>query len=157
MATKKEIYEAVTLAVAALGLDEDTNVSLTAIFDEHLAPKSGGASVNIDEVTRKDGDGNIVEILCSVSGVWLPATEEFFYADKSGKGINGLKRVSKQGESVRKKHNKAISASEKAIMQDIIDGAIDATEAKEKLEELKASKPDYSSVTAEPKPEEGEE
>ena len=160
MATKKELFENVTSAVTKLC--EEANVSkkvqagLTAIFEEHLAPKSGGQSVNLDEVTRKDADGNITEILCSVSDVWLPATEEFFYLDKSGKGITdaGLKRVSKQGEATRKRFLKEQNASEKAIVADFMSGAITPDESKKLLEELKTKKPDYSGVTATPVKEE---
>jgi len=106
MATKKEIFTMVTTAVAALCTTHKTptkfNDELQAILAANLEPKAGGATVNLDEVTRKDKDGNIVEIQCSVSGAWLPATKEFFYEDKAGKGINGLKRLSRQAESIRK-------------------------------------------------------
>jgi len=151
MATKKEIFEGTVSAVIAL-CDEHKvankfRAALSAILEDNLAPKAGGATVNIDEVTKKDADGNITHILCSVSSKFLPATEEFFYAEKNGKGINGLKRVSKQGESIKKAHNKQLAATEKAIMTDVLDGVMTPEQGKAKLEKAKLEKPDFSSVT----------
>jgi len=78
---KSEIYANVVEAVREI-LGE--NEAVEAVLKDHLAPKAGGGSaVNLDEVTRKDEDGVITEILCSTSGVWLPATVENFYEDKS--------------------------------------------------------------------------
>ena len=153
MATKAEIYATVLEAVTALcdkhNVKTKVKEGLEGILEIHLKPKASGASVNIDEVTRKDDEGNIVEIMCSVSGVFLPATKEFFYEDKQGKGINGLKRLSRQAESIRKQHIKTLNATEKAIMADVFDGVLTPEEGKAKLEEVKATKPDYSTVTAE--------
>ena len=159
MATKKEIFETVTAATTALceqfGTDAEFNAELNAILTKNLAPKNGGVSLNIDEVTHKDEDGNITEIMCSVSGVFLPATKEFFYEDKTGKspliGLDGvpLKRLSRQAESIRKAFIKSVSATEKAVMTDVLDGRLTPEEAKEKIAEVKAAKPDYSAVSAE--------
>lgn len=157
MASKREIFEAVS--AAALELCEKHQVAnnvregLQSIFDEHLAPKSSGASVNLDEVTRKDEDGNIVEIQCAVSGAWLPASLDYFYEDKTGKGPVGtdgvaLRRLSRQAEQIRKQAAKTLAATEKAIMADVLDGVMTPEEGKAKLEEAKAVKPDYSSVSA---------
>lgn len=152
MATKREIFDTVTAAVATLCATHKTpakfNEGLNSILASNLEPKAGGASVNIEEVT-KSKDGKIVEIQCSVSGVFLPATPEFFYEDKSGKGINGLKRLSRQAESIRKAYIKTRGASEKAIMVDVLDGKITPEAGKARLEKAKAIKPDYSKVTAE--------
>jgi hypothetical protein len=158
MATKKEIFETVTTSVSAL-CDEHKVANkfrekLMDILTANLAPKASGASINLDEVTKKDEAGNITEIQCSVSGVFLPATKEFFYEDKAGKGIVGLdgthlKRLSRQAESIRKQHIKTLAATEKAIMADVLDGAMTPEEGKAELEKVKAIKPDYSSVTAE--------
>lgn len=153
MASKKEIFAAVSAAVA--GLCEEHKVStkfkdsLNALLSLHLEPKSGGAVVNLDEVTQKDASGKITHIKCSVSGKFLPATAEFFYEDKSGKGIGdtGLKRLSKQAESIRKRHIKVVSTTEKAIMADVFDGKLTPEQGKIKLEKIKASLPDYSKVS----------
>lgn len=154
MATKKEIYSNVSAAVAELCKANNVNskieAGLQSILDTHLAPKTGGAQVDVDSVTTKDGNGNITEMVCSVSGVSLPATAEFFYEDKNGEGFagTGLKRLSRQAEAIRKAHTKVVKATEKGIMSDVLDGNISPEEGKAKVEAAKASKPDYSSVTA---------
>lgn len=153
MATKQEIFDTVSEEAAALcekhQVSKKFTVGLTAIFETHLKPKSSGASVNIDEVTRKDEQGNIIEIMCSLSGVFLPATIDFFYEDKTGKGINGLKRLSRQAEGVRKQHIKTLATNKNAIMANVLDGVITPEEGKAKLKKAEAIKPDFSIVTAE--------
>lgn len=149
MASKKEIFE-VTVAQAE-GLckehkvNEKFSAALMALLTLNLEPKNGGASVNIEDVT-KSVEGKITEIQCSVSGVFLPATKEYFYEDKNGKGINGLKRLSRQAESARKTFIKTQSASKNAIMSDVLDGKLKAEVAKDKLTKLAALKPDFSKV-----------
>ena len=70
-----------------------------------------------------------------------------FYEEKSeGKGINGLRRLSRQAEGIRKVHAKQISTSEKAIMSDVLDGSMSPEDGKLEIEALKEEKPDYSSV-----------
>lgn len=162
MATKKELFDTVSKETEALCVQHKTstkfNEALQVIIALNLEPKAGGATVNIDEVTKKNEAGEITEIQCSVSGVFLPATAEFFYEDKAGKGINGLKRLSRQAESVRKTYIKTVSTSEKAIMSDVLDQVLTPEAGKAKIEALKAVQPDYSSVTAElPKAEEAAE
>jgi len=151
MATKKEIFEATTSEVQELCKVSRTpvefNEKLMGILAKHLEPKAGGASVNIEDVTKTNDKGEITEIQCSVSGVFLPATAEYFYEDKAGKGINGLKRLSRQAESIRKQHLKTIATTEKAIMVDVLDGKMTPEQGKAKLEKAKAVKPDYSNVS----------
>ena len=121
------------------------STELVAGLTALLAPKTGGATVDVESVYNAEDE----ELLCSVSGVWLPATTEYFYEDKSGKSpFNGLRRLSRQAESIRKTHIKTVKASEAAIMNDVLDGHLDNEDAKEQIAELKASKPDFSSVAA---------
>ena len=152
MATKKEIFDTVSNETKALctkfKVPANVCTALTAIYEANLAPKASGATIDIDKVTHKDANGKITEIQCSLSGKFLPATKEFFYEDKAGKGIDGLKRLSRQAEAIRKHHIKTVAATEKAIMSDVLDGVMTPKQAKAKLEAVKASKPDYSSVTA---------
>jgi hypothetical protein len=145
MASKQEIHDLVVAKCEEFG----AKPKLIEALSEILKPKTAGASVNLDEVTRKDENGNVTHIMCSVSGVFLPATADFFYEDKEGKGINGLKRLSRQAEGIRKSHIRTVTVSEKAIVQDILDGVISNEEGKAKIEALRASKPDFSSVTDE--------
>lgn len=140
--TKRELFEAVMTACETYNAKPKLVEALTAL----LKPKTAGVSVNLDEVTRKNEAGEIVEIQCSVSGVFLPATVEYFYEDKTGKGINGLKRLSRQAESIRKTHIRTVQASERAIVADILDSVISNEDGKAKIEELRASQPDFSTV-----------
>ena len=142
MATKAEILKLVTDVLETAGIEEATINEVAEI----LRPKAGGKSVDLSEVTRVDADGNITELECSICGVWLPATEEYFYEDKSGKGPNGLKRVSKQGESAKKAFLKSQRASEKGIMADFTSGDLDPEEAKTMLADLATKTADYSAV-----------
>jgi len=150
MATKKELFELVSKEVEALCKKHGTPVAFNAamgiILSDNLAPKSSGASVNLAEVTKVDGQGKVTHIQCSVSGKFLPATKEYFYEDKAGKGINGLKRLSRQAEAIRKTHAKTVSKSEKAITSDVLNGKLKREDGKAKIEALRATKPDYSSV-----------
>jgi len=131
-------------AVIALCTEHKASKVLVAGLTDLLEPKSGGAKVNVEDVMK---DGNL---LCSVSEKWLPATVEFFYEDKSGKSpFNGLRRLSRQAESIRKTHAKQVSTSEKAIMSDVLDGEMTPEDGKAKVAALKEVHPDYSGVTAE--------
>jgi len=109
-------------------------------------PKAGGAKVDIEEVVTRDGAGDIVEMLCSLSGISLPATADYFYEDKSGDGVGGtgLKRLSIQGEKARKDHTKMVKASKEAIKEDLYAGNIDVATAKDM--EANIAGVDYSSV-----------
>jgi hypothetical protein len=115
-----------------------------------LEPKSGAKSINIDEVTKKDEEGNIVAILDTLTGLWLPADDETFYVDKSGKGIPvgdiHLKRVSKAAYAILSKHKKANAASKEAIFGDVLEGVISPEEGKQLVEDIEASEPDYSAL-----------
>ena len=150
MASKKEIFE----SAIKICVEHKVNKSFIAALTVLLEPKSGGGSVDLTTVTKVDGKGQVLEIECSLAKVYLPATSVFFYDDKSGKGIKGtdgsmLKRVSKQGETIRKQHSKVLAATEKAIMADVLNGDMKPEAGKAKLLEAKAIKADYSKVTSE--------
>jgi len=139
MATKKETHATAMALCEEHGASENLINGLTDL----LAPKSGGATVNVDEVF--DGEN----LQCAVSGEWLPATEEYFYEDKGGKSpFNGLRRLSRQAESIRKTHAKKIKASENAIMNDVLDGEMTPEDGKVQVAALKTEVPDYSAVAA---------
>lgn len=150
MATKKELFENVSKeigeACTEFNVPEDVTEELLNIVAKHLKPRQGGATINVDEVTQKDKKGNIISLQCSVSGVFLPATKEYFYEDKTGRGVVGLRRLSRKAESIRKAHLKAIAAKEKAIMDDVLSGAVTADKANDLIAEIKKEKPDYSAV-----------
>nr|DAN68608.1 MAG TPA: hypothetical protein [Caudoviricetes sp.] len=144
---KSEVFERVQAICAAHNLPQD----VVAQLNELLEPKNAGRSFNWDDIVLKDENGNVVEIQCSLSGVWLPADSIHFYASRDGKGVMGtdgviLQKVSKQGENARKAYQKAYNASKNALMDDVLNGVISNEDAKAKLEELNAQGPDYSVV-----------
>lgn len=142
MASKKEIWADVQAILA----DNKVDTSIVEALRPILEPKAGGAKVDVESVVVRDAEGNIVEMECSLSGVMLPATTEYFYEDKSGDGFGGtgLKRLSIQAEKARKEHAKQIKASKEGIKNDLYNGDIDVETAKE----LEANLPgvDYSTV-----------
>lgn len=146
MASKADIFKSAMEVCTKYKASKELVADLT----ELLKPRSGGAITNWDEVTKKDADGNVTEILCSVSNKWLPATADFFYTDTQGKGCPGtdkLKRLSKQGETIRRQHAKTIVATERAVMADILSGDMDVQKGKAMIDKARATKPDYSKVT----------
>ena len=150
--------ELVSTVVAALAAIMDGKVKpaiqdeINAKLGELLGPKSPGASVNIEDVVKRDASGVITELQCAVSGVFLPATLEYFYEDKSGKSqftdANGiaLRRLSRQAEGIRKTFIKTQTTSERAILEDALKGVITQEEGQAKLAAIQGAKPDYSSV-----------
>ena len=97
--TKKETFDTV------IGLCEAHKApkALVEALTEILEPKGGGPVMDIDAVTKKDDQGNIVEIQCSLSGVFLPATsEKAIMEDMLTKAITpeeATKKVTKLRES----------------------------------------------------------
>ena len=141
--TKSEKWE----AAKEIFTNNEVSVTVVSAMAELFEPQKGGARVDIEEVVTRDEDGNIVEMVCSLSGVSLPATADFFYADKSGDGVGGtgLKRLSIQAEKARKEHTKAIKASKEAIKEDLYAGNIDVATAKDL--EANLAPVDYSNVS----------
>lgn len=128
-----------------LNVLESHNVSRKAIeaVKELMTPKKG-TPLNIDEVTKKDGAGNITEIQCSLSGVFLPATEDYFYK-KDGTTL-GFDRNSKQATKLKSDHTKKVAATKANVFNDILAGAITAEDAKQLVANAEAETVDYSSV-----------
>lgn len=158
MAKKKselyaEVSDSVTKLLSANGVSEAIIAEVQKAIDASLKPGVFGArSVNIEDVVKRDSDGEITEILCNVSGVWLPASVEYFYEDLSGKSkivVDGvaLKRLSRQAEGVRKKFIAQQAKASQAITTKVLNGEISAEEGKRQLAEL-PEKPDFSEVRA---------
>lgn len=155
--SKKELYAEVsgniTKLLEANEVDSDIIAEVQKAIDASLKPGVFGArSVNIDDVVKKDSNGNITEILCNVSNVWLPASVEYFYEDLSGKSkivVDGvaLKRLSRQAEGIRKKFISQQAKASQAITTKVLNGEISAEEGKRLLAEL-PEKPDFSEVRA---------
>jgi len=142
LATKTELWASALEVLTTNNIAEDIVESLRSI----LEPKKGGAHVDVDSAVERDEDGTIVAMLCSLSGVSLPATADYFYEDKKGEGFGGtgLKRLSIQAEKARKEHGKQIKASKDAIKDDLYAGEIDVATAKQMEADLPGV--DYSTV-----------
>jgi len=140
--TKKEMFEQAKEILAKYNVSGKASEAIL----ELLEPKKGGQTVDIESIVKRDDLGNIVEIKCSLSGVWLPATEEFFYGDKNSK-LNGLTKHSRQAYKIKSDAAKVYKASKEAIMNDVLDGNLTPEDGKAQLEAL-STEPDYSSVTA---------
>lgn len=156
--SKKELYaevsENVTKLLKANDVDSDIIAEVQKAIDASLKPGVFGArTVNIDDVVKKDGSGNITEILCNVSNVWLPASTEYFYEDLSGKSkivVDGvaLKRLSRQAEAIRKKFIAAQAKKSQEITAKVLNEEISNAEGKQLLAEVAAAKPNFSEVRA---------
>ena len=117
---------------------------------ELVTPKTGGAVTDVNEVANFDDNGNVIEILCSLSKRWLPVYDEEghenFYTDAKSDRFGGFKRLSKAAESIRQKHSKALKATEAAVLADLLNPEVSLTEAEAQATLEAAKTVDYSSV-----------
>ncbi|MCI4437339.1 MAG: hypothetical protein JHC33_11090 [Ignisphaera sp.] len=134
--TKAKLNELVLEACAK----HNASAELTAALNELTSPKSGGASSNVEDYTVFNPDGSVAFILCSTLKVWLPV--ENFKPDESSK--NGFKRESIPGLKAWTERQRAFKASEKAILNDVLDGVLTGPEGKSAIDELKASQPELT-------------
>jgi len=134
------------IAVLAIGSTITKKlVAEVAQISEARAVKK--AVVNLDEVRKVDKAGKATKIKCSASGVWLPATVDFFYEDKKGnKDFGNLLRRSRQAEKIYKDFNKAVKEGKEKIWADFNEDKIDGGQAKALMKKLPVA-PDYSQVT----------
>lgn len=144
--TKAELFN------QAMAICEKHNAEqeLVEALSELLEPKKGGIRTDIEDIVRRDEDGNIVELQCRVSGVWLPANLEYFTPDKNSKIVNAegekLYTISRQAQKIKADTLRVFRASKEAITNDVLDGIISPEDAKAQIEALSAE-PDYSSVS----------
>lgn len=101
-----------------------------------------------EDFIRRDASGNIIEMQCNLSKVWLPATLEYFYEDKTGRGPNGLRRLSRLAEKARKQHIAKLAKQKNLIIQNMFAGRLTQEEAEIQIAKLNALKPDFSIVVA---------
>ncbi len=153
--TKAARFEAMSKEFEVLAreckIPNEVAKEVQGLIEKFVAPKAGGAVVDIETVVKRDGAGKITTMQCSLSGKWLPANLEHFYANKAAKEgdkLGGLKRLSMQGEQVRKQFAKVHLASKNAITNDIITKAITVDEGKRQLDKLEQTIPDFSGVKA---------
>ena len=120
------------------------------VIVEMVTPKTGGAVTDVNEVANFDDNGNVIDILCSLSKRWLPVYDdegnENFYTDAKSDKFGGFKRLSKAAESIRQKHSKALKATEAAVLADLLNPEVSLTEAEAQATLEAAKTVDYSSV-----------
>jgi len=144
--TKKEMYaQAMDILANAKVSDE-----VVAQFKELLEPKRAGMTVDLDAITRRDEDGNLLEVQDRLSGLWFPATEEYFYKDtKSDRLVNAegysIYPVAKAADKLKKQAKKTYEASKQAILTDVLNEVISPLDGKEQLDALTVE-PDYSEL-----------
>ena len=145
--TKKAIFEE---AQSILEKHKIKGEAKDAIL-ELLEPKKGGQAIDLESIVKRDASGDIVEVKCKLSGVFLPATEDFFYADKGSKIVTAdgfeCSRTSKQAKALKREASKIYKASKDAIMSDVLEGKITPEDGKEALADI-SPEPDYSLVSA---------
>lgn len=157
--SKKDLFNQASQALSKFleGAKVDSKIVVGAVdlIGSFYAPKAGGGfvAVNIDEVTKRDKDGNFTEVKCNLSGAWLPATLEFFYEDLSGKsqiktkeGV-ALKRLSRPAEATKKSFQRDLVAKKLQLQAHLINGTMDPNKVRDELKKLENEKVDFSGVT----------
>jgi hypothetical protein len=143
----KKTSAVLALLVVGKAVTEELRAEVTSILE---AKGSKKAVVNLDEIRKVDKNGKVTEIKCSVSGVWLPATEEFFYVNKKGdKNLNNLLRRSRQAEKIYKDHSRNTKAAKAKIWEDFENNKINGEQAKSLMKKIPLE-PDYTKVTRNP-------
>lgn len=145
--TKKEVFAKAMELCEAHGAPE----AVTNGLKDLLEPKKGGAVVDIESIVRRDAEGQIVEVECQASKVWLPANLLNFTPAKGSKVVNAegeeLYKISRAAQKIKADAAKVFKASKEAIMNDVLDGNLAPEEGKAQVEALSAE-PDYSGVVA---------
>lgn len=152
--SKAELFAAVSAELKVVydskKVSKDAQESINAIVSKYMEPKASGfgKSANLDEITKRDANGKITEILCSISNKWLPATSEFFYSEKKGEGIGGtgFRRGSKPGEATLKAFKRSQFAKQQELIAKAGKGEIKQEDLAKKLQEVANAKVDFSGV-----------
>jgi len=140
--TKVETLAAAVALCEAHGASEELTNGLT----ELLAPKKGGAPLNIADITVKDEEGNLTHIFDSVLKLWVPLLneegEDNFYVKEDTE--LGYSRFSRAAEKKRKDNEKAYKATKDAVFTDLMAGDIDQESAKTLMDEAAEARKDYA-------------
>jgi len=129
--TKTELYTSVAEVLAKFNVKQAAQDEILAL----LEVKKGGVKANPEEFTVFNADGVPTHVLCPITNLWFPCTEDnFYFTDGVLRG-----RVSKFGEKLKKDFVKAVKASKEAILNDVINGVITPEAGKEQVAQLDAS------------------
>ena len=153
--SKGELFAAVNaelkVAYESKKVSKEAQELINGIVAKYMEPKASGfgKSANLDEITKRDANGKITEILCSISGKWLPATDEFFYKEMKGAGIGntGFRRGSKPGEATLKAFKRDIAKKQQELITKAANELISQSELTTQLKKLNDAKVDFSGVT----------
>jgi len=134
--TKTKLNE----SVLALCVQHKASDALTSALDELTKPKAGGGS-DVSDYTVYGEDGEIEYIYCTYHKTWEPfshnGAELFALNDKSK---NGYMRQCLVADVQGRDAAKAFNASKAAIMTDVLDEVITASEGKEQIAKLQADR-----------------
>lgn len=136
----------VAMMMAVLSVVEKYVGSDHAMFKEVkelMEPKRAGVA-DLEEVIKRREDGSIYAIQCSVSGVWLPATDTYFNVKPTA--TIGFDRNSKMANAIVAAHKKSIQATKDNALRDFLAQHITAEELANIVAGAEASTPDYSTV-----------
>lgn len=153
--SKQELFQSITNELEAvfvqLKVDGKAKAAISDIVSKYMKPKASGfgQKADLDAITKRDANGKIVEILCSISNKWLPATSEFFYSETKGEGIGGtgFRRGSKPGEATLKAFKRDQFKKQQELIASSAQGKLSTDQLAAELKKLEAQKVDFSGVT----------
>ncbi len=130
---KKELYSAIIELNKGYELPEGYEAALSAL----TIPGVGGGK-DVTDYTVFNEEDEVTYIFCKLHQKWEPVADEegepLFREDAKGK--NGYRRECMESDASYKEIAKALKASEKSIMTDLLDGEITSEDAKAALAEL---------------------
>jgi len=148
---KADLYNLFAGAVEKLVNPKDKE-TMKELVEKYLKPKTGGAKASLEDVVKRDANGNITHVKCQLSGKWFPANLDYFYEDKTGKSkievkdkdgkIVKLKRLARVSEKVYKawtRRNKELLA---AKYNELLNAKtpVDIQRLQKEIEEIKSRK-----------------
>lgn len=153
--SKQELFQGITGELEAvfvqLKVDGKAKAAISDIVAKYMKPKASGfgQKADLSAITKRDANGKIIEILCSISNKWLPATSEFFYTETKGEGIGGtgFRRGSKPGEATLKAFRRDQFKKQQELIVSSAAGKLSSDELAKKLKKLEEQKVDFSVVT----------
>jgi len=97
---------------------------------------------DIEQVVKRDKEGNIALLSCSTTNLWLPANETYFYKVTTERGgyLNAdgvrLKRNSRQGEQLKLAKKSQIATEKDSLTKELIELDFTQPEATTRATEL---------------------
>jgi hypothetical protein len=140
--TKVELYEAVERILSEdAGVSEATKNAVLGL----IKPKVAGAK-SVESYTVFDKDGRPAYIFCNIHKRWEPVAYEdeegniVKVFDEDPKAKNGYKRCCVEGDKAWKAATKALRNTEKAVLEDVLEGRITSEQGKALIEAAKEAR-----------------